>query len=151
MENTEYLRTIFIFRELTGIELIQFNKVLRTAKAAKGDVVIREGDPADKMYIIKKGAVDIYKGDGMAKTKVTHLLPGAHFGEVALIDDSRRSATVVALEDCDLLVIDRRDFNELLEQNKDIAFKIYKAFTRALCDRLRQANENLIVAHHLKA
>lgn len=149
MENTEYLKTIFIFRELTSMELIKFNKVLHTAKAAKGEQIIREGDEADKMYIIKKGAVDIYKGEGMQKTKITHLLPGAHFGEIALIDDSRRSATVVALDDCELLTISRKDFVDLLAHNETVALKIYRAFTRALCDRLRQANENLIVAHQL--
>ena len=151
MENTEYLKTIFIFRELTGLELIKFNKVLRVEHAKKGGVVIKEGDDADKMYIIKKGAVDIYKGEGLNKTKVTHLLPGAHFGEVALIDANPRSATVVALEDCELLYIERKEFQALLTQNEAISLKIYKAFTRALCDRLRQANENLIVAHQLHA
>ena len=150
MENTEYLKTIFIFRELTTMELIKFNKVLQSARATKGLEIIKEGDPADKMYIIKKGAVDIYKGEGIAKTKVTHLLPGSHFGGNALIDANRRSASVVALEDCDLLSLDRSNFEAILAQNEGIALKIYKAFTRALCDRLRQANENLIVAHHVQ-
>lgn len=149
MENTEYLKTIFIFRELTSMELIKFNKVLQTTKAAKGETIIREGDEADKMYIIKKGAVDIYKGEGLQKTKITHLLPGSHFGEIALIDDARRSATVVALDDSELLTISRKDFGELLHHHEAVALKIYRAFTRALCDRLRQANENLIVAHQL--
>jgi CRP-like cAMP-binding protein len=151
MENTEYLKTIFIFRELTGMELIKFNKVLKTEHAKKGAIIITEGDAADKMYVVKKGAVDIYKGEGLNKTKVTHLLPGAHFGEVALIDSNPRSASVVALEDTELLSIERKEFQALLTQNETIALKIYKAFTRALCDRLRQANENLIVAHQLHA
>lgn len=151
MENTEFLRTIYMFRELTGIELIQFNKVIQSTRVPKGETIIREGDPGDKMYIVKKGAVDIYKGSGLSKTKITHLLPGAHFGEIALIDDNPRSASVVALEDCELLTISRQDFQDLLRQNESIALKIYKAFTRALCDRLRQANENLIVAHQLQS
>ncbi len=149
MENTEYLKTIFIFRELSGMEIINFNKVLRVSKAKKGDVIITEVEPGDKMYVIKRGAVDIYKGEGLAKRKITHLLPGSHFGEIALIDDNPRSASVVALEDCELLTISREEFLDLLAQHESIALKIYRAFTRALCDRLRQANENLIVAQHV--
>ena len=150
MENTEYLKTVFMFRELSSMDLIKFNKVLRSTKVSKGDEIIREGESGDQMYVVKRGAVDIYKGEGMSKTKITHLLPGAHFGEIALIDDNPRSATVVAMEDSELLTINRPEFQQLLAENEALALKVYKAFTRALCDRLRQANENLIVAHQIQ-
>jgi CRP/FNR family transcriptional regulator, cyclic AMP receptor protein len=149
MENTEYLKTIFVFRELTSMELIKVNKVLKTLKVARGAEIIREGEIGDVMFIIKKGAVDIYKGKDLGKKKITHLLPGSHFGEISLIDDNPRSASVVALEDCELLTIKRAEFEGILNQNEGIALKVYKAFTRALCDRLRLANENLIVAHEM--
>ena len=58
--------------------------------------------------------------------------------------------TIMA-DDCELLTIKRTDFEGILSQNETIALKVYKAFTRALCDRLRQANENLIVAHQMGA
>ena len=151
MENTEYLKTIFLFRELTGLELINFNKVLHAEHVKKGTEIIREGEPGDKMYILKKGAVDIYKGFEANRTKLTHLLPGAHFGEIALVEKNVRSASVVALDDCELLTIKRADFENVLAEHESIAMKIYRAFTRALCDRLRQANENLIVAHQLQS
>ncbi len=151
MENTEYLKTVFIFRELTSMELIPINRVLKTVKVPRGTEIIREGELTDRMlYIIKKGAVDIYKGLGLHKKKITHLLPGNHFGEIALIDDNPRSATVVALDDSELLTISHADFEEILEQNEATALKVYRAFTKALCNRLRQANENLIISQQVQ-
>ncbi len=149
MENTEYLRTVFLFRELTAMELVQVNKVLRTKRVPKGTELLREGEGGEDMFIIKKGAVDIYKGEGLSKRKIAHLLPGSHFGEIALIEGGPRTATVVALEDSELLTLNRKDLEGLLSQNEHIALKFYKAFTKALCDRLRQSNDNLIVAHAL--
>ena len=150
MENTEYLRTVYMFRELTSLELVQVNKVLRTLRVPKGESIIEEGAAGDMMYIIKKGAVDIYKGEGLSKRKLTHLLPGAHFGEIALIERGSRSAGAVALDDCELLTLKRSDLEGFLERNEGIALKFYRAFTRALCDRLRQSNENLLVAHQMQ-
>lgn len=79
-----------------------------------GDVIIREGEIGDKVYFLRRGAVDILVGPG--QKKVAQLNQGVAFGEMALFDSSgKRKATVRAADHCDCRTIDQRSFLRLLQ------------------------------------
>ena len=103
-------------------------------------VVFREGDPADCMYILKEGAVEIKKkverGEALLKTI---RMPNEFFGEMALMDGKPRSATALTTAPTSLMVVDGATFERLLMTNGAFAVKIFKI----LADRIRKTNLHL--------
>jgi len=104
-----------------------------------GTVLFREGDKGEEMFILQSGKVKISKRiRGVEKTLAT-LEKGEFFGEMAILNDKPRSATAETVEDCDMLVIDRKTFETLLRSNVEIAIR----FIKRLADRLRETNDQM--------
>ena len=99
---------------------------------APGDVLFREGDKRDKMYVLLEGEVDVRLGDYVVETA----REGALIGEMALIDDRPRAANAVAKTACRLAAIDQRRFHFLIQQHPHFATHVMKE----LADRLRHMN-----------
>jgi CRP-like cAMP-binding protein len=99
---------------------------------APGDVLFKEGDKRELMYVLLEGEVEIRLGDYVVETAV----PGALIGEMALIDDSPRAANAVAKTACRLAPVDRRRFHFLVQQHPQFATHVMKE----LADRLRNMN-----------
>ena len=78
-----------------------------------GEYIVRQGFKGDKMYFIQRGVVEVITGDG---TVVTHLAEGAHFGEICLLTEERRVASVKSGTMCDLFSLSSHNFLELLEE-----------------------------------
>ena len=97
-----------------------------------GDFLFREGDKGDKMYVLLEGEMEIVLGDLVLETAG----PGSLIGEMALIDDSPRTANAVAKKSCRLAEIDRRRFHFLVQQTPHFATHVMKT----LADRLRHMN-----------
>lgn len=146
MENTKILRELFVFRGLTPLEITQFNKILKSRPVKKGEVIIAEGEEGDAMFIIKSGLFEVRKGRGTNEKIIALLHPGEHFGEMALIDRLPRSASVVAMSDGELLVLPKDQFLKVLEEFEGLKLRIYENFLESLCERLRVANELLLLA-----
>ncbi|TBR27845.1 MAG: cyclic nucleotide-binding domain-containing protein, partial [Reyranella sp.] len=89
--------------------------MFRPKSASPGDRVIRRGDRADGMYFISSGAVEVHVAD-----RVIRLEPGAYFGEMALLTGERRTADVIAVDFCQFLVLDRRDFNQFMARHPGV-------------------------------
>jgi CRP-like cAMP-binding protein len=102
---------------------------------APDDVLFRVGDAGDAMYVVLEGALDVMVGDMV----VEHSGRGAILGEMALVDQSPRGATVVAREASRLAKIDQRRFQRLIQQNPFFAMHVMKV----LADRIRQMNQML--------
>ena len=100
-----------------------------------GDVVIKEGETAYFMYVVKDGAVDIEHKD----TRLERVTKGGIVGEMALVDDGPRSATVVAHKDSLLIPIGRARFTHLVQRNPEFAFFVMNTMIR----RIRQMNIRL--------
>ena len=94
------------------------------------DPIFGEGDPADRMYIVKSGTVVLTKGEEPLET----VGPGGLFGELALIDRGSRSAGAVAETDCELVAIDTRRFWFLVQETPYFA----EIVMRIMADRLRR-------------
>ncbi|MFC1580002.1 cyclic nucleotide-binding domain-containing protein [Thermodesulfobacteriota bacterium] len=104
-----------------------------------GDVIIEEGTKGTSAYIILTGTVDVTKRAGKREVKMATLGEGQVFGEMGLIEDRPRSATVKALSDLKVRVIDREHFNELLRTKPSMLIPILKT----LFERLRQVSNML--------
>ena len=101
-------------------------------EVAPGDFLFREGESGDKMYVLLEGNAEIMVGELVVESAG----PGALLGEMALIDDSPRTASVVAKTPCRLAEIDRRRFHFLVQQTPHFATHVMKT----LADRLRHMN-----------
>ncbi|RJO63222.1 MAG: Stp1/IreP family PP2C-type Ser/Thr phosphatase [Myxococcales bacterium] len=133
-QKLETLRQIALFRKLSYSELIKTLNAAQILHHQKGDMIIREGERGDRLYIILSGAVDILKDN----VYLTTLERGGHFGEMALIENSVRSATVRAAKPCDLLAVEQSEFYRLLGEEPHLAVKILLNFVGVLSERLRE-------------
>ena len=109
-----------------------FRQETSALQLAPCDSLFREGDSGDKMYVLLEGKMEILLDDFVLET----LGPGALIGEMALIDDSPRTASAVAKRACRLAEIDRRRFPFLVQQTPHFATHVMKT----LANRLRHMN-----------
>ncbi len=124
---------IDMFAGLAADELESLFDASVTKEAKKNSVVIHEGDPADSLFIIESGRVKVYCSDRSGKDIVLNVMEaGEYFGELALLDDDKRSASVRALENAVFKVIYRSDFDEKLAANPNISRVIIRNLTRRI-------------------
>ena len=109
-----------------------------------GATIFPEGEPGEKFYVIVEGAVRISRiVPGMGEEALAVLRPGNYFGEMSLIDDAPRSATAMCHEKCRLFVINRRDLEDLLFVDRDLAYELLWNWVRTLSRRLRATNDKM--------
>jgi CRP-like cAMP-binding protein len=101
---------------------------LRMIRVQKGYEIIKQGDPGDAFYLIAQGKVSVWKKKAMLKSKVADLKNDDFFGEMALISNEPRNATVVAEDVTELFVLQRYDFDKILMKNPTIAQELKKAY-----------------------
>ena len=105
----------------------------------KGEEIVREGQEGHEMYIIKSGKVEVVKSTGDEEIILATLEPKAFFGEMALFGEPRRSATIRAVEDTQMIVINKRMLDASLEQVPPWFVTILKT----LVDRLKSTNQSI--------
>ncbi len=109
-----------------------------------GATIFSEGEPGDKFYLILEGAVRISRFvPGMGEEALAVVRPGNFFGEMSLIDEAPRSATAVCHDKCRLFVVNRRDLEDLLFVDRDLAYELLWNFVRTLSRRLRATNDKM--------
>ena len=112
-----------LFAELDAAEISDVMELLRAQVAEPGEIIVREGDPAHSMYFIASGEVEIaFKG----KKSPLRIGIGQFFGEVAVLRQSRRSATVTAINRTNLLVLDGQDLRALMHRDPRVAERIHE-------------------------
>ncbi|KKP40037.1 MAG: CRP/FNR family transcriptional regulator, CRP/FNR family transcriptional regulator, anaerobic regulatory protein [Candidatus Peregrinibacteria bacterium GW2011_GWF2_33_10] len=133
------LQKIPIFEKLNEAEHQDIIKKIELNFYPKDYTIFNEGDTADALYIIKKGLVQIYKGEGSAKNIFAALGEGDFFGEMALMSDMPRSASVETVEDSEIFILKKNIFFELVANSPDMAFHLSDE-----CLRRMKENENKI-------
>ncbi len=128
-----------LFARLTERELLRVMQAVEVREYKDGEVVIRQGEKGDELFIVLEGKVLVSRG-GQA---LTHFGPGEHVGEMALIRSVPRSATVSAVGPAELIAIRRADFFEILRKEHEIAVKMLWQFLGVLADRLDQTSSEL--------
>jgi CRP-like cAMP-binding protein len=139
-DTLELLHRVPVFAALAEDELARVAEVAVPRKFGAGEVVFREGDESSTCYIVRSGHARAVREhtDGRSIT-LANFGPGDIFGEFAMFDDERRSATVETLEPTEAIAILGGDMRRLLREHPDIAVKLISA----LVQRLRQTNERL--------
>ena len=96
------------------------------------------------MFILTNGKVRISKSvPGIGEEALAILEPGQYFGEMAVIEDSPRSADAIAHSDCTVWVIERAKLDQLMFTDKDLAYVLLWTFVRTLSERLRETNDKI--------
>ncbi|MFW5694152.1 MAG: cyclic nucleotide-binding domain-containing protein [Alkalispirochaeta sp.] len=121
--------------------------ICRLKSYRSGELIIREGDVGDEMFVVYSGAVEIKKrtraGDDYTVVQLRAEY-NVFFGELALIDDDKRSATVIATEDSEFLVITKQDFIALGDSYPSIGLPITRAIAKILASRLRKTTGDML-------
>ena len=138
----ELLLKMPLFARLNERELLRVMQVAEVIGYEAGEVVVREGDRGDELFIVLSGLVRIHK-DEMVLLEIG---PGDHFGEMALIRAAPRSATATAVEPSELIAIRRSDFFDILRKEHELAVKLLWQFLGVLADRLDQTSRDLSTA-----
>jgi len=128
------------FETLGDAELARVAEVAVPRHYGTGQIVFHEGDDSDTCYVVRSGKLRALRGNGDGRAiTLANFGPGDIFGELAMFDDERRSATVEALEPAEVIAILGADMRRLLREHSDIAVKLIVALGR----RLRETNERL--------
>jgi CRP-like cAMP-binding protein len=135
-----FFRKFDLFAELDDRELGSIAAVAKVRRYAKDDVVFHADESGDVFCLIKEGEVKVTMISPEGKEIILSMMgPGEFFGEMALLDDAPRSATVIATEALELVTIWRNDFLQILQENFSIARKVLAELSR----RLRNASNRI--------
>ncbi|HET6334811.1 MAG TPA: Stp1/IreP family PP2C-type Ser/Thr phosphatase [Polyangiales bacterium] len=135
----ETLHLMPLFRHLTYQELVRVMNITAVRSYRSEEKVLDEGEEGDEMFIVLSGKVQVHSGD----STLTTLGPGQHFGEMALVDKSPRSASVSSDGASKLMVMKRRDFFDIVRKDHDVAVKLLWSFLGVLTERLRTTSRDL--------
>lgn len=134
-QNLQTLRHIALFMDLGDAELVRVFNKFKSVEYEPGTVVIREGDNTDSMFVIVEGDVQIERAGKVVAT----LTRGAHVGEMGLLNQRPRSATVTVTSPTQILVLERSAFNEVLREDTGLAAKLLYKLAQILSLRLDES------------
>ena len=138
--STAVLKTVPLFTSFPEDQLRVLTTLVTRKSASRSTTIMAGGDPTDSLYIVLSGRLKVMMSDAEGKEVILSILgPGEFFGEMGLIDDEPRSATVMTIEACELLSIAKRDFKKCLAEN----FEMSQAVMRGLVKRLREADRKI--------
>ncbi|MBL9158934.1 MAG: glutaminase A [Verrucomicrobiales bacterium] len=129
----------------TGDEVKVMTGFLSVQTAGAGEVIIEVGAGADELFLLEKGRVSVFIGAEGSRRRLATFSPGMVFGEMALIDRSPRSATIVADTAIQCLVLTRESYDRLGSEHPAIKIKLLENLGRGLSRKLRKANIELSV------
>lgn len=149
---TTVLKKISLFAELDAKQLEEVANICRKKSYREGAMVIREGDRGDEMFVVMEGQVGVSRridtelpgGRKISfEKKLAVLGPGTYFGELAVLENDERSATVRAESALETLVIKKDSIQGLMAQDMELGFHVLRAMSRVLCERLRKADADI--------
>jgi CRP-like cAMP-binding protein len=136
------LLTIPIFKSLGKRDLYSLKNIIHNRSYIAGEYIFYQGDPGIGLYIIRDGEVTIVRNDEKGNLlSLATLKKGDFFGELALVDGEKRSASAVSKTDVRLAVIFKPDLDEFIEKNPKKGIKILQGISHIITVRLRHLNE----------
>jgi len=134
------LRSHPLFRDLPSAVIERLGSYMKTRRVARGTAIFAKGDPGAGLMGVLAGSVKVSGASAEGKDIVLNVFrEGDVFGEIALLDGRPRTADATAMSDCELIVIERRDFVPFLSGQPDVMLK----FIEILCSRLRHTSEQV--------
>jgi CRP/FNR family cyclic AMP-dependent transcriptional regulator len=140
MKIADILNELDLFQDFPYADLETVARYLNLEQVAKGKVIFREGDAGDYMLILIEGRISILKGGEHGDQMLAHEGRGRIVGEMALIDQERRSATCVADNDCEFLTLTSENLKKLSEEHAAVAYRFMLCLARLMSRRLRRAS-----------
>ncbi len=142
IEKVLFLKSAPVFAGLEGEELAALADIALEKDFAPGEMLFEEGQLAHHLYVLVTGKVEIFRKVGSDEIFLALLGPKECFGEMAILDDEPRSASVRAVEPTTVLKVDRESFRELINERPQISFAIFKILSQRLRSKNMEA-ENL--------
>jgi CRP/FNR family cyclic AMP-dependent transcriptional regulator len=142
----QLLKNVVLFKDLSMRELAMVSNLMHERSYIAEEVIFDEGEEGQGLFLVLSGRVKIVL-PASANTLLLELGPGAFFGEVALLDQSVRTAQARAIEDTQIVALFRAEFYSLLETHSAIASRISFQLARVLAARLRQTVINTSRSH----
>jgi CRP-like cAMP-binding protein len=124
------LSRVDVFRALDAEKIDRLARRMRMIIYGPGEVVLRQGDPGDSLYVVRSGSVAVQLGASAARKTVATLAAGQFFGEMSLMTGESRAATVVAKTDCECYIVDKEAFQEILDERPELANTISDILSR---------------------
>jgi CRP-like cAMP-binding protein len=149
-EKRQIFERHFLLGKLTTGEIDTLLTYSRVERYRAGSEIYAKGSPGNSMMAVLRGTAKMSSGSAEGKEIVLNIMnPGEIFGEIALLDGEERSADAIAMTDCELLVLHRRDFLPILENHPEMCMILL----RILCQRLRQTSEQVedVLFRHLES
>ena len=141
-DTVAFLRNMRLFRNVDDADLATFARSLREQPLRRGQVLFREGDHGDEMFLVRTGSIVVSKGvTGRVEQVLARMGPGDFFGEMALFDRSPRSATIQADTDVTLLLLDREALARLTADSPRAAAAFFQSLVHVFIDRLRASGD----------
>jgi CRP/FNR family cyclic AMP-dependent transcriptional regulator len=138
--STTILKTVPLFASFPDEQLRLLVPVVTRRSVPRAAVIMAAGDAIDSLYVVVSGRLKVMMADAEGKEVILSLIgPGEFFGEMGLIDDSPRSASVITLEPCELLSVTKRDFRNCLAGNFEMSMTVMRGLVR----RLREADRKI--------
>lgn len=135
------LSEIPFFEEFTGEDLACFAQNLSLRFFPEGSCLFEQGDIGDYLFFVVNGHVEVkIEAQNSNQLVIAKFGPGSSIGEMSLIDDYPRSATIVVSEDSELLLLSRQRLDAICEQDPVTGLKFLRGLAKALSSRLRKAN-----------
>jgi CRP/FNR family transcriptional regulator, cyclic AMP receptor protein len=144
MEGTMLLKQCVLFKDLSHDEIQKLQSIARIQKFTKDSIIFNRGDLGRSLYLILQGSVRVSVIlDDIGEEILAMLKDGSHFGEMALVDEGPRSATVIAQDDTILLRLDKDEFEKVMISDRDMELKILRNMVRAFSSRIRDTDQSL--------
>ena len=141
-ETAKFVKTVRLFRTFDEPELLALTSRLRDRRLRKGQVLFKEGDRGEEMFLVREGSIVVSKAvTGRVEQVLARFGPGDFFGEMSLFDHSPRSATIQAETETLLLTLDRENVNRLIEINPRAAAAFFEGLVQVFIERLRTSGE----------
>jgi CRP/FNR family cyclic AMP-dependent transcriptional regulator len=138
--STAVLKAVPLFATISEEQLRMLTTMVTRRSATRNTTIMSSGDATDSLYIVLSGRLKVMMSDSEGKEVILAILgPGEFFGEMGLIDDEPRSASVVSIEPCELLSIAKRDFKRVISENSEMAMSVMRGLVR----RLREADRKI--------
>ncbi len=146
----EVLKEVKLFQAFTQQELAQLAQMGKSATYESFSNIVIEGELSWGLFLILEGVAGVQKSSHVNGTvyDVGQLQKGNFFGEMSLVDENPRSATVRALTNCHLFFISKESFVKFLAQSQERKLRFYETCVKTLVMRLRELNDNYVISQY---
>lgn len=138
METLIFLKKVSLFADFELEDLMELTAITSEMEVKDGETIIREGETGSSAYVIVSGMVEVFRKTDRGEVVLATFDQTQYFGEMAIIENEPRSASVRARGEAHLLCLDGRAFRRMMEMNAALAFRIVQVFSRRL-RRMSQA------------